>query len=218
MSAVKSSHVEQGLTLAAGPDDSLAWGYVHAGVRPSTLLSVGACLTLLGPLLALWSEAQTAAWVVWGASLVLVGLGFLLSGIRQWFSFLGVVVGLFYLAHAACMIVALSGDPVAGLAYRMVAVPKLLSLILLVPATRKCLAPHRRALLGVAGAVGAAKVALRAAGVLPEQGVELVDLAVNALVALAILAVSRGLRRRENEWAHRAHLASSASFDDFNRR
>ena len=163
-------------------------------------------------------DAEEAAWLVWGGSLVLVGGGLVLTGTRPWFSLLGTVVGSLYLAHAVFLGAALAGHELASLIYRIVAVPKLLSLILLVPVSRRCLGPHRRFLLGAAGVAGATKVALRVADLLPAQGAEIVDAAVNTLVAVALLTVARGLRRRENEWAHRVNGDSSASFADFNVR
>jgi len=202
----------------SGPDDSDAWGYIHAGIRPSSILTVGAALTLIAPLLLLWPAAQEAAWLIWGVSLVLVGVGLVLTGMRPWFSVLGVVVGVLYLIHAVSMGAALAGHDLAPLIYRVLAIPKLLSLVLLVPVSRKCLGPHRRILLGAAGVVGATKVALRVANLLPMQGADLVDAAVNTLVAVALFTVARGLRRRENEWAHRVHADTSASFADFNER
>jgi len=201
-----------------GPDDSDAWGYIHAGIRPSSILTVGAALTLIAPLLLLWPAAQEAAWLIWGVSLILVGVGLVLTGMRPWFSVLGVVVGVLYLIHAVSMGAALAGHDLAPLIYRVLAIPKLLALALLVPVSRKCLGPHRRFLLGAAGVLGATKVALRVANLLPVQGADLVDAAVNTLVAVALFTVARGLRRRENEWAHRVHADTSASFADFNER
>ena len=202
-----------------GPDDSPAWGYIHAGVRPSSALTAGAVLTFVAPLLLLlWPGAAEAAWLVWGGSLILVGGGLVLTGMRQWFSFVGVFVGGLYLAHAGFLGAALAGHELAPLIYRIVAIPKLLSLVLLVPVSRRCLGPHRRFLLGAAGVVGATKVALRVADLLPTQGADLIDAVVNTLVSAALLMVARGLRRRENEWAHRVHADSSASFADFNAR
>ena len=201
-----------------GPDDTPAWGYIHAGIRPSSILTVGAALTLIAPLLQLWPAAREAAWLIWGGSLVLVGGGLVLSGMRPWFSLLGVVAGGLYLAHAVALGAALAGHDLAALVYRVLAIPKLLSLVLLVPVSRQCLGPHRRFLLGAAGIMGATKVAMSVAHLLPTRGADLIDAAVDTLVAVALFTVARGLRRRENEWAHRIHADSSASFADFNER
>jgi hypothetical protein len=199
-------------------DDVKAWGAIHAGVRPSTVLAVGAGLTMLGPLLNLGPEISLLAWGIWGVSLVICSVGMITCGLRPWFSHLGVAAGMIYLAQFSALAAVVAGLESAALAYRLFAIPKLLIFVVIALTTRKYLRPARRRLLAVAGVIGTAKIILRTVDLIPAGLLDAVDAAVNTLVAVALLVLANGLRHRENEWAHQVLEFSSSSFEDFNPR
>ena len=89
-------------------EDSQAWGAIRAGMRPSTMLAMGAVLTSLGPLLNLGSSLLLA-WAVWGAALAICSAGMIMCGLRQWFSHLGVAAGLLYLAQFSALAAVVAG-------------------------------------------------------------------------------------------------------------
>ena len=198
-------------------EDSQAWGAIRAGMRPSTMLAMGAVLTSLGPLLNLGSSLLLA-WAVWGAALAICSAGMIMCGLRQWFSHLGVAAGLLYLAQFSALAAVVAGLDQAAVAYRMFAVPKLLVLVFIALLTRKHVAGHRRLLLGVAGIVGTLKIGARMLDLIPPQLEDAIDAAANTLLAVALFVLARGLRRRENEWAHQVHDFSSSNFAAFNQR
>ncbi len=198
-------------------EDSHAWSAIHAGMRPSNMLALGAVLTSVGPILYLWTS-PLLAWAVWGAALATCSAGMIMCGLRPWFSHLGVAAGLVYLAQFSALAAVVAGVHDAALAYRMLAVPKLLILVVIAVQTRKHVARHRRWLLGAAGILGTLKIAARLLDLIPTQANDAVDAAANTLVAVALFVLAIGLRRRENEWAHQVHELSSSNFDDFNLR
>lgn len=201
-----------------GPEDTRAWGAVGAGLRPSSVIALGAVLTLVAPLLYMWTAASMASWVAWGGALLFCGAGLAMSGMREWFGPVGIVAGVLFIAQAIVMVVALIGVSGAALLHRALALPKMLVLVLIALATAKHLGPHRRMILGLAGAVGAARILARVLETIPPRWDDAVDAGVNTLVALALWLLARGLRRRENEWAHQTYELQSSSFEDFNQR
>jgi hypothetical protein len=203
--------------LPAHTDDE-AWGAIGEGLRPSTVLVIGSILTLAGPAFQLIEPLRGVAWIIWTLALFVVGAGLILSGLRPWLNSIAVTVGCLYLAHALALLIALQNIYEAAVVYRIIGIAKLLSLGLLALRSREAFGKNIRWLLAVAGFVGAFKVSLNVLELMPSRLAYAADLGQNIFTAVALFLSARGLRRRENEWAHGEESMSTASFEDFNKR
>lgn len=197
-------------------ETAAAWGDVRAGLRPSTLLALGAVLMGLGPVLEQLPALDPIPWYTWGAGMMLAGAGLLMCTPHAWASALVSVAGLLLMIHAGLLGAVLLGLTASATAYRLVAIPKLVVLGLLARTERHEHGRHRQLWLAAAGTLGLTKIAWRT--VSPDApGHVAADVAVNLVVALALWVFARGLRRREDAWARRKLAEVSASFQDFDR-
>jgi len=192
------------------------WGDVRAGLRPSTVLALGAVLMGLGPLLEQLPALDPIPWYTWAGGMVLAGAGLLMCTPHAWASALVSVAGLLLMVHAGLLGSLLLGLTATATAYRLVAIPKLMVLGLLARTERHQHGRHRQLWLAAAGTLGLAKIVWRT--VSPDSpGHGMADLLVNLVVAMALWVFARGLRRREDAWARRRLAEVSASFQDFDR-
>lgn len=194
--------------------DGSAWGRVKAGRRPSSVLTLGAVIMALGPVLNRIMPQAMAPWYTWLAGLTLIGVALMMCTPHAWSSPMVTVAGLIFLAHAATLSVALIGVATAARVYQLLAVPKVLALGLLALTERRQHGYHRMRWLLAAGVLATAKIGWRT--ITPDMPWrDVADLVVNLVVAFALGMFARGLRRREDEWAQRRLVEISASFEDF---
>lgn len=197
-------------------DPARAWTTARHGPRPSTILAVGALLSALAPILLLLGREQPA-WACWLGSLLLIGGGLALSGLRPWLSFYALVPAALYLGQGLGLALAMAADLAAGaLAHQWLALPKLLALAMLGFFTARQIERRRRRWLAAAAALGALKSLLRDLGSLPDQAAAALDPALGLLLAWALLLTAGGLRAQETAWAVRLRRQTQAALDDFN--
>ena len=193
----------------------LAWGAMKLGPRPSTMLIAGAMLGALGPLLNHLGQAHVA-WPAWALSLLLVGLGLLLSGLRPWLTWIALVPAGFYLLQGASLGLAASGYAPAARAYELLALPKLLTLALLALAAVRQLETWRRRWLLAGALLAAVKPLLRLFAIAPAPLFTVLDPLLAMVLAWSLITAARGLRRLETAWAVRRFDETHASLEDFN--
>lgn len=194
-----------------------AWGEVRAGIRPSTVLAVGAILMAIGPVLDRSPSLDLMPWYVWATGMALAGIGLLMCTPHAWASALVSVAGLLLLLHSGALAAVLMGLAAVATAYRVLAIPKLVVLGLLAHTERHHHGRQRQLWLAAAGTLGLAKIVARTLA--PEAPWhDVADMLINLLVATALWMFARGLRRREDSWARRRLAEVSASFQDFDRR
>lgn len=192
------------------------WGDLRAGLRPSTVLAVGAVLMAVGPVLERLPSPDLIPWYTWALGMALAGIGLLMCTPHAWASALVSVAGVLLLIHAGTLGTVLLGLAAVATAYRLLAIPKLVILGLLAYTERHQHGRQRRAWLAAAGSLGLAKIVWRTlAPDAPWHGAA--DVLVNLVVAVSLWVFARGLRRREDTWARRRLAEVSASFQDFDR-
>lgn len=196
-------------------EQHLAWGHMRYGPRPSSMLMVGAVLCALGTVL-LVLGLTIVAWLSWAMGLLVVGLALLLSGLRPWLTWVALVPAGLYLVQGISLCLTGVGVILAARAYELLAVPKLLSLVVLALAARRQIERKRRRWLGVVAGVTALKPLLRHFEVLSDRAFVVLDPLLTILLAYALVVVAVGLRRLETGWAVKCFEDQHASFDDFN--
>jgi hypothetical protein len=191
-----------------------SWRLASHGPRPSTLLCAGAILGALGPLLVLAGEAA-AGWLCWYLSLLLVGSGLLLSGLRPWLTAFAVVPGALYLLQGVAFSLAVFGLAPAASAHELLAMPKLVSLVLLAAMAVRQIDRRRRRLLAVVAAATALKPLLRHLDALPAGAAPYLDAVLGAALAWALAQTAVVLRRLETAWQVRRWQEANAALEDF---
>ncbi len=190
------------------------WRLAKHGPRPSTLLAAGAIAGAIGPLL-LWRGYGDQAWVAWLASLLLIAGGLLLSGIRPWLTTFALIPGGLYLLQGASLALAIGGIALGAHAHSLLALPKLLSLVLLAVLAVRQIDRRRRRWLAVVAGLASLKPLLRHVGALEGAWSPVLDSLLAVLLAWALVQVAVVLRRLETAWATRRWQESHARLDDF---
>jgi hypothetical protein len=186
------------------------------GLRPSTVLAVGALLVLAGPALDHAGRDGPLAWGLWTGGLAVTGVALIMTAPRPWVSPLVPAVGLLFLLQAAALTTALTGVALAARAYHVLAVPRTLALGFLAATERRQHGRPRLVWLAAAGGLGLLRIAWNTLD--PAFGSPgWFDAAVSLVLSIALWIFARGLRRRESAWASRRLDEVSATFEDFAR-
>jgi len=188
-------------------------------MRVSSWLLVGAVLNVIAPVLSRVPGSEGPAWILWGMSLLLIGIGLIMAGLRPWLTTYAVVPGIMYCVHAAALAFSLAGVDIAAYAYQVLVLPKHLTVAILAVVAHKDIAPHRRFILLGATLIATLKPVLRESGLLPQTpaAASWLDVSINLLVAVALVIVAAGLRRHEDELATAELATVGAMLSDFDR-
>ncbi len=218
------------MNVARGFRQEDAWSAAYGGVRGSTSLIAGSLLLALGALLNLAGVlaggppgdgpvgAVIAAWIVWILGLAVSGWGLTWIGIGPVLSRLGLVVGLAHGVHAAVLVLALFAAGSPPLPPEAFVAARLLLLAGFAWAEARWLGAGPARALAAVALLQAAKVGLRAGGLLPEfgpPGGPLLDTALNVALAAVVMQAALRVRQTEDGWARGALDARGGGLEEF---
>lgn len=207
------------------------WNEAHGGLRGSVLLRVGTVLAALSLLVETGSRilvpelesgpwgVTAGAWLGWIASLAVLGLGFVWTGMNPVLTRFGLVVGAFHLLHAAFLLVQIFTELELAIPPRSMAAGRLVLVLVFAVQEREYLGRRGTRLLGGAAALvlGKALAAVwgfpPALGTLPEA---LWDFLPALILAAALFHTATLVKRREDAWAEAFLDNRGAGFEDFN--
>lgn len=207
------------------------WGEAHGGLRGSLLLQAGAVLAAISLLVETGSRilvpdletgpwgVTAGAWLGWIASLAILGLGFLWTGMNPVLSRFGLVVGAFHLLQAAFLLVRIFTEVHLAIPPRTMAVGRLVLLLLFALQERPYLGTRGSRLLMGATALVLAKTMAAVWGYPAGLGVvgdAMWDFVPSLLLALALYHTGDLVKRREDAWAEGFLAEQGSGFEDFN--
>ena len=205
------------------------WKALGGGLRSSTLLRLGAVLVVLSVIadvvtrllgrfevIDIHNMFFLVPWISWIVTLLVLGVGFIVTGYRPYLGRMGWVVGTFHIGHALDLFTIIFATPGMTIAPGGMALAKYLTLILFAVAEQDIVGRKMRNLLFIAAGLQCVKISTRTLWGLDPQVSLALDMALLLLLAVAYWRLGSIIAKTEQEWAKMRLEERSATFDDFN--
>jgi hypothetical protein len=207
------------------------WNETRSGMRSSITMLTGAILAALSGILEFSSpyllptgspgseNLTSGIWLLWIFSLWVLGISFIWVGNHPFLTHFGTVVGIFHLIQGTYLLMVVFTGNGAMAPPLVFTVGRLMTLFLFGLVERQNMGLPLSIFIWVTSLLQLLKITLRVMGTLPQMTplvAGAVDLAFLLLICLALIQLSKLLRKLENFWAEEKYKTRSSGFADFN--